>query len=363
MRLTLQEVVELHGTEKQKNCLVEGKKWRKESDDALMKTLDQIYESIDIEGRGKNKTFIFGAEKDTKSARKDNRKNNGKKVPYEREINSLVLDFVLNNCQNNFTTMSLSSWLVKTKLVDWNIINAFNNKKLMKRDLGLLMDKYGEKFTSKSDIIMLEHFITTELDKLKRNLASVFHKLAENKIIIHRVDRIGCTLDDERKVLTDEEITKVANVRKNLCEKHNVSLKDVRYKSYNDSVKAFKDEYKEELESMGFKYIYESHGCVVQASEKMIREYLDKLIEKNELVICYGLSESDLIRMVDDFKTIYTDRSLELAGNRQMNKDNTSDHRYIKQLKALEDYLPMWEVLLIFYGLTNYKEQKVEIFD
>ena len=47
----------------------------------------------------------------------------------------------------------------------------------------------------------------------------------------------------------------------------------------------------------------------------------------------------------------------ELAEVRQSNHNN-SDHVHIKQLKVLEEYLPMWELLLIFYNLTNYLEQR-----
>ena len=56
---------------------------------------------------------------------------------------------------------------------------------------------------------------------------------------------------------------------------------------------------------MGFKYIYESHGCAVQVSDKVIKEYIDKLNEKNELVVCYRLNEANIINMINDFKSFY----------------------------------------------------------
>ena len=40
--LTLQQVVEFYGTDAQKKCISEGKKWRKESNENILKTLDRF---------------------------------------------------------------------------------------------------------------------------------------------------------------------------------------------------------------------------------------------------------------------------------------------------------------------------------
>lgn len=361
-KFTIAEAVEGFGNDKQKEGVIKNKGNLKPTQfNALIKTLKQHFDLVTVEGTGRKRIITCSGEYDFEIAREDKRKDNGAKVPYEYEINSLVLDFILKNCKNKFVTMSLSKWLVNIGLIDWKIINASNNRKMMKHHLELLKDKYGNKFTDK-DIVMLEHFITTEIEKLKRNLASVFNKLAEHKIIIHKKEWYGCLLNEERRALTEQEITEIANMKRELCKRHDIRLRDLKFKVNNPSVKAYKKDFESALNNIGFKYIFESHGCVVQVSDKMISEYIDKLNEKDELVICYGLNEANILNMVNDFKNLFTERTLELAGVRQ-NNHNKSDHYHIKQLKVFEEYKPMWEMLLIFYGLTNYPEPKINHVD
>ncbi|WP_420768355.1 hypothetical protein ACNR9V_15455 [Parageobacillus thermoglucosidasius] len=356
-QLTLKQAVERFGNEKQKEAIIKNNGNLKPTQfNALIKTIKQHYESVTVEGRGRGRIITCSGKYDVEMAREDKRKENGAEVPYGYEMNSLVLDYVLNNCKNNPVTMSLTQWLLCIGLVDWKIVNASKNDYVRQQHLEMLKEKYNNKFTDK-DIVMLQHFIEHELDRLRSNLASVFHKLAQHKIIIHTVEKYGCQLNNEHRALTKLELKEIANMKRELCKKHEITLKDLRFKTKNSAVIAYKKDYEEGLKELGFKYIYDSHGCIVQVSDKIIDEYIDQLNEKDELVICYGLSEDNIAFMINDFKRLYAERSLELAGNRQNNK-NKSDHRHIKQLKALKEYLPMWEMLLIFYGLTNYREPK-----
>ncbi|WP_020062087.1 hypothetical protein [Bacillus sp. 123MFChir2] len=358
IKFTLADAVGKFGNEKQKKSLIKNNgNLNKRTFESLIKTIQQHYETVKVEGKGKKRIIVCRGEYDFKMDREDNRRDNGAIVPYELEINSLVLNYVLQNCKNNFVSMSLNQWLLRFGLVDWKIINASYNEKLMKQHLELLKEKYGNKF-SDNDIVMLEHFITTELNRLKRNLASVFHKLAKHNIIVHTVEMYCCQLNTEHRALSKQELTEIANIKRDLCKKHNIILKDLRFKSKNPSVKAFKNDFKESLTEMGFKYIYESHGCVVQVSDKILNEYFDKLIEKDELVISYGLSEDNIHSMMKDFKDSFTEHCLNSAERRQERENNRSDDRHIKYLKVFKEYFPMWEMLLIFYGLTSYFEPK-----
>jgi hypothetical protein len=361
-KFTITQAVEEFGNDKQKEAVIKNKGNLKPTQfNALIKTLKQHFDSVTVEGTGRKRIITCSGEYDFEMEREDKRKENGAKVPYEYEINSLVLDFILKNCKNKFVTMSLSKWLVSIGLIDWNIIHASNNRKVMKHHLELLKEQYDDKFTDK-DLVMLEHFITTETIKLKRNLASVLSKLAEHKIILYKKEWYGCLLNEERRALTEQELTEIANMKRELCKKHNIRLRDLKFKVNNPSVKAFKKDFEANLNKLGFKYIFESHGCVVQVSDKIISEYIDKLNEKDELVICYGLNEANIINLVNDFKNLFTERTLELAEVRQSNY-NASDHMHIKQLKIFKEYLPMWEMLLIFYGLSNYPEPKISHVD
>lgn len=356
-KFTLSEAVQWFGTEKQKQAIEKSGNLMTKQFNALIKEIERHYELVKVEGRGSKRMIICDKERKEIAIKKDNRKNNGaRQLPYEYELNSLVLDYVLNNCKNNFVSMSLTQWLLKIGLVDLKIVVASNNEGVMHQHLHLLKEKYGNKFTDK-DIVTLRHFVETEVNRLRRNLASVFEKLAKHKIIIHTKEMYCCQLDDEHRALSKLELKQIAEIKRELCKKHYISLNDLRFQKYNPAVVAFKEDYEEQLNEMGIKYAYESHGCVVQVSDKIINEYFDKLIEKDELVFSYGLSKDNITLMVSDFKDSYTNHSLDLAEQRQ-SKVNKSDHKHIRQLKTLKEYLPMWELLLIFYELTNYIEPK-----
>lgn len=354
--LTLSQAVERYGTEKQKKSLSEGKKWRKESNQNLIKTLQQHFEVVKEGKRGRNKIFIVDKPYDEVKAREDKRKDNGAKIPYEHELNSLVLNFILDKCKNRFVSMSPSQWLFKIGLVDERIIAASRNDQVVLHHLELLKKRYNHKFTD-GNLPFLEHFIMTELNRLKNNLKRVFTKLSDAKIIRHKKEMYGCRLDNEHKPLTNKELTKVTAIERALYDKHNVKLQDLTFKK-GDAITKFKEEFESCLREIGFRYIYESHACLVRVSDKMIKEYIDKLTKRNELVISYGLNKDDIYCMVHDFKDSNSNHSLDLAGKRQ-NKDRITGNRHIQQLKLFEEYLPMWELLLIFYEMTNYINPKM----
>lgn len=364
---TLEEAVYSFGDEKKiasfEKSKAESKKGQgnlnSRSIDSLVKDIECHFESVTIEGMGAGRQFISEGEKEFVTAKEDSRQNNGAKPPYEYEINSLVLDYVLKNCNNKFVSMALNGWLVNVGLVDWRLCKALYSEFTRSHHIKQLREKYGDEFLE-ADTAMIQHFALNEMNKLRGNLESVFNTLAKKKIIIHKKEKYGCVKGSKtHRPLTDEEITAIANLKRTLCEKHNIKLKDLTFKHSNKSVIAYKEEFSKELGELGFSYTYESHGCVVQVSDKVIKEYIDKLNEKDELVICYGLNEINIAMMVYDFQRLYGDASLEKAGERQ-NRLNSSDSRYIKHKKVFEEYLPMWEKLLIFYDLTNYSQVKLE---
>lgn len=359
-KISLTEAVLEFGTDAQKKCIEEGRKWRKESNDSLIKTLKQHYQVVIEEGRGKKKFFILDKPYDDIQSRQDKRKNNGaNQLPYEYELNSLVLDYVLNNCKNNFVSMSLTQWLMRMGLIDPRIVAASNNEDAIYQHLDMLKEKYEDKFANR-DIVMLKHFVETEVNRLRRNLASVFEKLAKHKIIIHTKEMYGAPLNgEEHRALTKLELKCIGEMKRELCKKYDVSLNDFR-KMIRAEKSPFRSEYEENLRAMGFDYIYESHGCVVQVSDKIIEQYFDDLNKKNELVFSYGLNQDNILMMMSDFKGYYASHSLNLAEKRQANP-GVKEHKHIRQLKAFGEYLPMWELLLIFYDLTNYIEPRIKV--
>ncbi|MFE4120083.1 hypothetical protein [Priestia sp. YIM B13486] len=315
----------------------------------LLEEMKCDYKTVTIEGKGADRIITCAEKREEKETKKDGRKNNGAKIPYEYEINSLVLDFILKNKPK---PMSLSQWLVMIGFVNRKLTTSYYNTLAKTNCFDTLKEEHSDMFIDK-DIVMLDCFIKTELGTLKENLKSVLRKLADAKIIIHSVKWYGCVVGSENhRPLTDEEFVAVGKLKREVATKYDISLKDL-WKQNDSKVQEYWKEYNKRLQSeLSLKYVYEAHGAAVQVADKDIERYFNKLIENNELLFCYGLSEMNITMLMNDFKGLYGEHSVKRAKNRQERKNN-SDHERVKQSKVLKEYVPMWEILLIFYELTN----------
>ncbi|WP_416147918.1 hypothetical protein ACM26V_16935 [Salipaludibacillus sp. HK11] len=352
-RFTLEEIIMKLGSEgmiKQFISKKETSKKKKGSVDGkytkqLMEKLDCKWTSITVEGKGAERIFLCEGIREVEKERQDGRKNNGAVIPYEYEINSLVLDYILKKQPKS---MSLNKWLNETELADISFTTAYHNGFARKNHFESLKEK-DESITDQ-DYVMLEHFIKTEVNTLKGNIKSVFKKLERAKIIMHTVEMMGCTSQKEHRKITDEEMIQIGLIKRELFAKHNLEPSEL-YKDKDERVIDYWTDYKIRLKNeLELLYIYESHGCFLQAKDETIETYLDNLVE-DELFFCYGLSEINMIMMVSNFKNYYHDNSIKRAESRQRNVANRCDHSWINQRKVLEEYAPMWEKLLNFYKL------------
>ena len=98
---------------------------------------------------------------------------------------------------------------------------------------------------------------------------------------------------------------------------------------------------------------YHAHYCVLKENDLGVRDYLDRLQEKNELNFTHNLTEQHAIITIDMFKGMHSERSIELANGRQKNITNTSDSDRVKSLKIMKQYAPMWELLLRYFRCTS----------
>ncbi|MDM5358811.1 hypothetical protein [Peribacillus sp. ACCC06369] len=214
-----------------------------------------------VEYLGPRKGYKLAEKRDVLIERKDllNYDNCGQgQMVYAYELHNLVLKYILDNCKNNLKNMSISQWLVEINIIGWELANASWNDSTKKQHLEQLKNKYKDSNTVfiDQDIELLEYFINLELSRLKRNLASVFEKLAEGKIIIYKRSMYGKLINGDSRELTDEEITNFSKVKRELATKHNVSLDEISWKTRSKDVIAFKKELDWILIDYGFRYIY-----------------------------------------------------------------------------------------------------------
>ncbi|MDM5257058.1 hypothetical protein [Bacillus toyonensis] len=353
---TLAELVKKYGTKAQKASLkrnkgnLTGKEFT-----LLIKSVEQEWESYTVEGRGSKRIIICSGKRSKKAKRVDKRSNNGKgQLVGEFELNSLVVNYLIQN-DNKVRPMSATKWITELGIIDGKLIGALYGAR------GIHLEKLQEQFSKRvknynkadSDIEMLDEFLQVSLKNMKSSLISVFNKLVKAKIIIYQKERWGCTIKNNHRKLTRNEIEEIASIRRILLTAHGIKGNDL-FKTNKKEVKDFKKEFDEQLtERLGLKFDYDAHFCVLQDSDLGIRDYLDRLQEKGELEFTHRLTEEYAIIMTEMFKDMHSKHSLELAKGREMNTTNKSDTARVKCLKIMKQYAPMWELLLKYFRCTS----------
>ena len=102
------------------------------------------------------------------------------KLTYQYQIHSLLIDYILKNCNNKYyTTLTLSKLLVEIGLVDYKLAFSQFNKGRKMYHLQELIKLNSTEFIDK-DLVLINHIIKLELQRLKQNLGSILTKLVKN---------------------------------------------------------------------------------------------------------------------------------------------------------------------------------------
>lgn len=352
---TLAELVKKYGSKAQKQSFKNKGNLTGKEFSILLKSVEQEWESNAIEGRGSKRIIICSGKRSKKAERVDKRSNNGQgQLIGEFELNSLVVNYLIQN-GNKVRPMSATKWITELGIVDGKLIDALYGAR------GKHLEKLQEQFSKEiidynkadSDKDMLDEFLQVSMKHMKSSLVSVFRKLAKTEIIIHRKERWGCTTKNNHRKLRPNEIKEIDNIRGILLIEHGLKGNDL-FITNKKEVKAFKEELDKKLEDqLGLKYYYDAHYCVIPESELGVRDYLDTKQENSDLDFTHNLKEQYAIIMIEMFKDMHSEHSLELARGRQKNTTNNSDLNRIKCLKIMKQYDSMWEILLKYFRCTS----------
>lgn len=191
------------------------------------------------------------------------------------------------------------------------------------------------------------------MKSLKASLVSAFNKLVKHEVIIHRKEVWGCTIQNTYRKLKQKEINEIASMKRMLLAVHGIKSSDL-FKIRKREVKAFKKEFDEQLQKqLGLKFYYDAHFCRIQDSDLGMHNYLHSLREKGVLEFAIDLTDEYVFTMTQVYKEKYSERSLELAKEREKNITNTSDSHRVKFLKIMKQYASMWELLLRYFKCTG----------
>ncbi|WHY65642.1 hypothetical protein [Neobacillus sp. SuZ13] len=398
---TLREVVELHGTEEQRKCVLEGKKWRKESNDALMKELDSIYESVDVKGKGYSKKFIFGEEKVIKSDKKDNRVNNGKgQVPlkYEQAFPIMMLQTLLE--RQDATPLTVIGWLQKMGFITTEMFKAckirYNDKVLGTESSKLVkLKKINE-----GEDYLVKDYLVKEVERLSKYFMHVVKKLKDAKIITHQSYTMakceipvineyyagGQMVRDvnhqtryiELSPYVLEQISTIQANLQNSIEFRELTITDInKYKNkplvmeyWKECKKQLNEVIDESGERLYIELVYDAHALFIKAGRNPIIKWLEK--NNREAIDTYNSDDMKyfLENRMEFHETLHN-YVVELAEKRQkkfqedekakvselggkINLRQFEDDKYkkVKDLMLKGKYVEAYQKLQEYYGYT-----------
>jgi hypothetical protein len=352
--LTKKEAVEKYGTKAQKEHFYEnGEKFKDNRyEKSLIKTIKQYWESVENDEGG----YKLEGKRKKPIEREDKRKEkNGKKVIYEYQFSSLVMNYIGKTCSNNtYMNLTLSKLLIEIRVITPDLAYCQFNKGKMAYHLQQLQKLNPTEFIDK-DFVIINHFIKLELQRLKQNLGSILTKLVKKKIIKYKKKPMGCDLENKHRLLTSIEVKDIKKVKKELLSKHDLTQRDL----FMDNVKV--DKYFKELKQLlihDFKiqYDYESHCIKLVDDLGKTKQRCAELVKTGELKLEYELSDIDVDKLIYQFKSLFGESSLKLARDRE-NKIYESEHEHIAFRKGDGMYTVLWEKMLKYFDLYDYLEE------
>ncbi|OIN67351.1 hypothetical protein BLD48_06930 [Exiguobacterium sp. KRL4] len=332
---TLIEIVEKYGSEAIKKSLNKNNNISGKEKITLLKTVNQYWESCEVEGRGSKRLFKCSGKRKKKIDRVDNRINNGQgQLVGELELKTLVMNYLIHNDQA-IHKMSATKWIKALDIANENIFAALYDQRKYHLDKieKLFADNISNYEIGDSASDMLNEFLNLFTRSMKNSLVSVFKKLEKENLVFYDVEKWGFTFDHESKELDMNDLKEIEKIRRHLFELYNISPKDLRMEYKKESI-AFKKDLKQELkDKLNLKNYYDVHYCELTSSSDSSKIAADELA---------------LIR--NKFKELFKANSLELATKREL---STTEYRYefnkINSLKRAKHYSLMWKLLLEYF--------------
>ncbi|MGY3314653.1 hypothetical protein ACV242_003149 [Peribacillus simplex] len=322
-KANLVEVVMEFGTDKQKACVLEGKKWRKESQEALMKVLDSKFGVVDVVGKGYKMEFTLDEEFDVERDIVDGRASNGQgQVPlkYEQAFPIIVIEHLLN--RNGSEPLTVNKWLVNMGIITDDMFQAsklrYSLNALEKESTKLLENeviKEGQEY-------LIDDYVKREIERLQGYFMGVIHKLVKAKIIKHQPYTMAkCEVpylseyydEDSGKWVRDEatntryielpayvvgKIAKMERELQNSPKFRDLTLNEIRRYRNKPIVVEYWTEHNRQLnlitnevgERLYIVVTYEAHALFVRAGRNPIIKWLEK--NNKEALAFYNSDEA-----------------------------------------------------------------------
>lgn len=278
------EAVELYGSEKCKKHFAKYKKFtNKDLENCLLRTLNQVYESVEIERQGKAYVYVLGDKREEVAVREDNRINNGAwSIPYTKNMDVIVVS-VLEDGQVNETAQTLSKWSLDFGLITpqmYDLLSAKHQETFRHSCLNELKEK-GVIFEGEERILF--DYIS-EIKSIQKQLAGTLERMKKANIIEYYLVPKGFIEEGKQTVnLHESTVKKIIATERELKEYYNV---DEWYLNtfYNaPKSREYRKKWEERLSQItdehgiviGLSFWYKTYAIILKARKKKIIRYLE----------------------------------------------------------------------------------------
>ena len=332
---TLVELVEEYGTEVQKELLQKYGNLNKRSFDSIIKSVEQDWELIEVEGRGSKRKIKCSGKHEDKAMKKDGRVRSGRQQVEHRIPMDIIVATHLEYNMTEQASMSLGKWAV-----EFGVITELENE--------LLRSRYNSVLRQKHIDMVIEHGILEEdqmqlLDEFTAHCLEIYGQLAKT---LEHMKKCGIILfyenwmgygKDGKVDINPEIMKKIQKTRRDLMKKHDVVEFNLTAHYNAKKVKNFKREWKQALAEvkdefgnvLGIKYYWKEYAVILKASSKAVQRYLE--------MYCSDALEA----YVNDKDLFINENEADYVLKRKANIMKKAEKRHKQKLK-------------------EYKEQKIE---
>ncbi|MGG0288645.1 hypothetical protein ABEY41_26825 [Peribacillus butanolivorans] len=249
----------------------------------------RYFNFVEIEGKGANRIFVCNGKREEVLDKKElqNYSNCGQgQMIYRTTLEELILMY-LKYGNRKYLTITTRKLAYEIGAITKEIYELSRLKGQGERSDYHKKFKEIEAFTG-VDYSLLFDVANRETGRIIKNIETILEDLCIHNII-HYVPVTNGVIEGERGKAEEHEmldpmlVAEIVVKQRQLREKYNVVINDLRFKLNNDRVKAYKKEEWEYLKTLGYTRIYNTNMIVLKAWDKEIENYFKKRKELKEV--------------------------------------------------------------------------------
>ena len=343
--ITKREATNIFGTKEQQAHYQRYNKFKsKRVEERLLKTLDQLFESIEIVKNGVRKDYRLGNARDKVIPREDGRVvSQFRELPHTKYLEMIILLQLFSGVEDG--EYSITSWLKQLELVNpplSQLKKARGDERYFNTLLSRVSKVPKRKITNPDMVKNEVLFFLEDLYKTERAFLRVLDKLNKDGIIFYeRVYKASLIPDEEEEqgehVTISEEMYNMIQDQKNgLLKEHgltkqdlflsaNMSKSNAKYKKIQAFEESFKEFLSTKIESefnpdvvMRIKFLWTAYVIEVIGSEEDVLSFIER--RRVEFLENYKNEGFDILHeLVDNYNRLKEKYLIDVA-KKEMNK-------------------------------------------